>query len=302
VYRYFIFGVRQSGMMTFMSRPSSVVADLNKDIIPTSRCLLDNLVHGIKFGQETSSSILSGFIYVSRYVRVLPLRLFEIPRLGPDFVMDAVIQTARGISFLHRRGYTHGNINPMTIAVHSSERGVCLKLISPVQTAIQQHEPYYRSPCQMDIDDGTCPRAPSRMDDMWAMGLIICFLQTRGMDMYTPFLSIMPTGSVNHIIRHTLLSLYDANRDSDSVNHLNRHAHLGVVNDDPYIRGNQQYQMIVDTLLTFVTDNALLCKLMRESLIFDPGRRQNIEYVLHTLLTGYVAKDEYFKLPSDLID
>jgi serine/threonine protein kinase len=297
-------------MMTFTTRPSSAP---HKDETPTTnRSLLNNLAHGIKINKWTFLFPLHGFMFLNRYVNVIPLRHFAIPTLGPGFLRQAVIDIAEGIKYFHERGYTLGNINPMTIAVHTTGRRVELKLQDVIPNAMQMPELCYRSPMQMSMG----PRAPSRMDDMWSLGLIICFLRTHGVDMYTPFSSIMPGASVNHVIRHTLLSLYDTNRDSDSCYHLNAHATLGVLNDDPAIREKQQYQRAVNDLLACVTytsnsfshrsrddvsTSELMSELMRYSLKFDPLQRLDVEDVLAKLLDGCVASDEYFRLPSDLI-
>jgi serine/threonine protein kinase len=304
-------------MMTITTRPSFKGKVANDDKTPTTnRSLLNNLAHGIKFTRWTFLPPLHGFMFLTPYVKVTPLRLFNIPMLGPGFLMDAVISIAGAIRFLHRHSYTHGKINPMNIAAHSTAEGVQVKLTWELPNAMQVPDLYYQSPLQMNMDPLTGPRAPSRMDDMWAMGLIICFLRTHGLDMYTPFLSIMPGASVNHVIRHTLLSLYDTNRDSDSLYHLNAHASLGVLTDDPSIRANQKYQRAVHDLLACVTytnnsfcirsredmsTGELLSWLMRECLRFDPLHRLDVEVVMDKLLNGSVANDEYFRLPSDLM-
>jgi serine/threonine protein kinase len=253
------------------------------------------------------------------------LRAFDRYKLGSGFLRNAVTQLIRAIAFLHENGYTHGDINPSTISVHNTAKGVNFKLMSVVPTNIHRVEMCYQSPAQMASQ--TTTRAPSQTDDMWAFGLIVWFLLTGGIDIYTPVYSVIPTAPFMTIVHHTLLSFYNAIRDSDSVQYLQTRTGLsmsipsnciGVAHDKHYINAS-------NTFLAFLSGtngrfpsgstedftDKLMLALIHGSLKCDPICRLNVEYVLDALVTSNShlteleleldATNGYSRLPAGLL-
>jgi serine/threonine protein kinase len=267
-----------------------------------------------------------GFRFLSFVQFVQTLRSFDLYKLGAGLLRDLVMQLAHGIAHLHRKGKIHGDLNPSNVFVCIGEWGICLKLGVPVRVPVRVTGTidYYKSPEQMEhrVRNNATTRIPSQADDMWAMGLIVWFLLSGGIDVYTPVYSITRNASLMAVMHHTLLLFYGAIHDLHSMQYLQTHTCLSVSRESLSIPPNQQHIKASNAFFSFLSSThqrfplgstedctyKLMTDLIQGSLKCDPLCRVNAEYVLKSLVTSnshlndIESNNGYFRLPHDLME